>query len=43
MGDVIARGDHHDMKEYALENFHTLRDFVAEAAGNGEAIITYYT
>jgi hypothetical protein len=43
MGDVIARGDHDDMKEYALENFHNLRDFAAEAARNGEAIITYYT
>ena len=43
MGDVIARGDHDDMMEYALENFHILRDFVAEAVANGEAIITYYT
>jgi len=43
MGDVIARGDHEDMMEYALENFHILRDFAGKAAANGEAIITYYT
>ena len=43
MGDVIARGDHDDMMEYALENFHVLRKFAAEAAASGEAIITYYT
>jgi len=43
MGDVIARGDHDDMMEYALENFHILRDFAAKAAADGEAIITYYT
>ena len=43
MGDVIARGDHDDMKEYALENFHALRDFVAGAAHSDDAIITYYS
>lgn len=43
MGDVVARGDHDDMKEYSLENFHRLRTFVAEAAANGDVIITYYT
>jgi len=43
LGEVIARGDHDDMREYALENFHILRDFVAEAASNGEIVITYYT
>ncbi|MBZ9648916.1 YfbM family protein [Sphingobium sp. 3R8] len=43
MGDVVARGDHDDMKEYSLENFHFLRDFAVAAARNGEAIITYYT
>ena len=42
LGDVIARGDH-DMREYALENFHVLRDFVTEAASNEEIVITYYT
>jgi len=42
MGDVIARGDHDHMMEYALDNFHILRDFAATAAANGEAIITYY-
>ena len=43
LGEVIARGDHEDMKEYATENFHILRDFVQLAADEGDAIITYYT
>ena len=43
MGEVVARGDIEDIREYALENFHSLRDFANEAAKNGEAIITYYT
>ncbi|WP_298467317.1 YfbM family protein [uncultured Erythrobacter sp.] len=43
MGDVVARGDVGDIREYALENFQFLRDFASEAAENGQAIITYYT
>ncbi len=43
LGDVIARGDSDDIREYALENFEYLRKFASEAASNGQAIITYYT
>ncbi len=43
MGDVVARGDVDDIKEYATENFHFLRDFARTAADNSQAIITYYT
>jgi hypothetical protein len=43
MGDVIARGDVDDIREYALENFEVLRSFVSQASEQGEAIITYYT
>lgn len=43
LGEVIARGDVEEMKEYALENFHLLRDFTQRAAAEGDAIITYYT
>jgi Domain of unknown function (DUF1877) len=43
MGDVIARGDVEDIREYSLENFYNLRNFVQRAADSGEAIITYYT
>jgi Domain of unknown function (DUF1877) len=43
MGDVIERGDVDDIKEYAVENFRTLRNFVQKASDNCEAIITYYT
>lgn len=43
MGEVIARGDVDDIREYSLENFHILRDFVQQAANNREAMITYYT
>jgi hypothetical protein len=43
MGEVIARGDVDDIREYSLENFQNLRNFVRQAADSGEAIITYYT
>lgn len=43
MGDVIARGDVNDIREYALENFQILKAFVQQATESGEAIITYYT
>lgn len=43
MGNVIARGDVDDIRDYALEYFHILRDFVQLAADRNEAIITYYT
>jgi hypothetical protein len=43
LGNVIQRGDHDDIKEYALENFRLLRAFARQAADNGEAIITYYS
>jgi hypothetical protein len=43
MGDVIARGDVDDIREYVVENFHDLRKFVQQAADNGEAIVTYYS
>jgi hypothetical protein len=43
LGEVIARGDVDETKEYALENFHILRTFVQQAASSREAIITYYT
>jgi len=43
MGNVVARGDVDDIREYALENFHILRDFVKQASACDEAIITYYT
>lgn len=43
MGDVVARGDVDDIREYALENFHVLRNFVQQAADNNEAIITFYS
>ncbi|MBL9069270.1 MAG: DUF1877 family protein [Sphingopyxis sp.] len=43
MGEVVARGDVDDIREYALENFHVLRNFVRQAAENNEAIITYYS
>jgi Domain of unknown function (DUF1877) len=43
MGEVIARGDVDDIREYALQNFHDLRNFVQQASDRNEAIITYYT
>ncbi|MFC0204160.1 DUF1877 family protein [Novosphingobium soli] len=43
LGNVIARGDEEDMREYALENFHVLRDFARQAAAANEAIITFYS
>ena len=43
MGNVIDRGDVEDIREYALEKFHILRDFVQQAADRSEAVLTYYT
>lgn len=43
LGEVISRGDHEEMREYALENFQLMRAFVRQAADDREAIITYYT
>jgi Domain of unknown function (DUF1877) len=42
MGEVIERGDVDEIREYALENFHILRDFVQSATDQNQAIITYY-
>jgi hypothetical protein len=43
MGSVIERGDVDDIREYAVENFLSLRKFAQDAASRGEAIITYYS
>ena len=42
LGQVVQRGEADDIREYALENFHGLRDFVRQAADRDEALITYY-
>ncbi len=41
LGDSV-RENPEEMAGYALEKFHLLRDFVAVASADGEAIITYY-
>jgi Domain of unknown function (DUF1877) len=43
MGDVIERGDVDDIRDYALEYFHILREFVQKAAESRQALITYYS
>jgi hypothetical protein len=42
LGDAV-REDPDEMGEYAVENFHFLRDFAQRAADAGDAAITYYS
>jgi hypothetical protein len=42
LGDSV-RDDPDEMGEYAVENFHFLRDFAQKAADAGDAAITYYS
>ena len=42
LGDAV-REDPGEMGEYAVENFHFLRDFAQKAADAGDAVITYYS